>query len=53
MLELDKAVVRIPAGAINFSFIQKVEPDSEAKPASYSMGTGGTVPEVKGLGSEV
>lgn len=53
MLEMDEAVGRIPAGAINFSFIQKVEPDSEANPASYSMGIGGPVPEVKRLGSDV
>jgi len=40
MLELDIAVARIPAGAINFSFLQNVETDSKAKPASYSMGIG-------------
>jgi hypothetical protein len=40
MLELDKAVVPIPAGAINFAILQNAEPDSEVNPTSYSMGTG-------------
>jgi len=37
MFELDIDVVRIPTGAIIFSFFQNIEPDAEAKPASYSM----------------
>jgi hypothetical protein len=40
MLELDKGVVRIPAGEKNFSILQNVEPNSEANPTTYSMGTG-------------
>ena len=47
MLELEKAVVRIPVEAINFYFLQNFELDSGAKPAPYSTGTGERVPEVK------
>jgi hypothetical protein len=42
-----KTEVRFPEGAKDFSIIHSVQTGSEANPASYSMGTKGSVPGVK------
>jgi hypothetical protein len=43
--------VRLPAGAGNFSLHHRVQKGSEAHPASYPMGTGGSFPEGKAAGA--
>jgi hypothetical protein len=43
--------VRFPSGAGNFSLHHGVQNGSEAHPASYPMGTGGSFPEGKAAGA--
>jgi len=43
--------VRFPAGAGNFSLNYRVQNGSEAHPASYLMGTGGSFPGGKAAGA--
>jgi hypothetical protein len=43
--------VRIPAGAGNFFLLHRVQTGSGAHPASYPMGTGGSLSEGKAAGA--
>jgi hypothetical protein len=42
---------RLSAEAENFSFFHRVQTGSEARPASYPMGTGGSFPGSKAAGA--
>jgi hypothetical protein len=46
------AGVRLPGGARDFSLLLSVQTASGAHPASYPMGTGGSIPGVKWPGPE-
>jgi hypothetical protein len=46
------SVVRVPAGAGNFSLHHRVQTGSRAHPASYPMGTRGYFPGDKAAGRE-
>jgi hypothetical protein len=46
------ATVRFPVEAREFSLLRRVQTYSGAHPASYPMGTGGSFPGVKRLGSK-
>jgi len=46
-----KIGVRFPVGAGNFSLLHRVQTGSEANPASYPMGTGGSFPGGKAAGA--
>jgi hypothetical protein len=46
------AGILFPAGAREFCLLHSVQTGSEARTGSYSMGTGGSTPEVKRPGRE-
>jgi hypothetical protein len=52
MLDDRGSWVRFPAGAGNFSLLHRIQSDSGTHPASYPVGTGGSLPGVKQLGRE-
>jgi hypothetical protein len=52
MKEISYFCLFFPAGAGNFSLHYRVQNGSEAHPASYQMGTGGSFPGVKAEGRE-